>query len=266
MCFSPVVGYGCTVTRHDGLYPQAANPDQPFYPKVALARCFLFGFGGCFVSPPTTIRRTTFILSMSSQLPFVFGLSWWLLPLFGISPAHSSCCRLNSAFDSLTVHAKFFGSGGSISIYLGFSLLDSLVILRQTFVFQEGLRVPLSLAFCFWQCVSLIFILEGKLLTLYTHCPTVLGVTFSELWLWGNVRFTLVPQPPTPRLFPCIISWDLPACLHLLGKGHGADFPNGQGCSFDFQIQTIPHPQESFLLCSYALFSVCFFKNLNCAF
>lgn len=103
----------------------------------------------------TTIRRTTFILPMSSQLPFVFGLRWWLLPLLGISPAHSSCCHFNSAFDSLTVHAKFLGSGGSISIYLGFSLLDSLVILRQTFVFQEGLRVPLSLAFCFWQCVSL---------------------------------------------------------------------------------------------------------------
>lgn len=78
-------------------------------------------------------------------------------------------------------------------------LLDSLVILRQTFVFQEGFRVPLSLAFCFWQCVSLISILEGKFLTLYTYPPTVLGVTFSELWLWGNVRLTLVPLPPLPQ-------------------------------------------------------------------
>lgn len=149
-----------------------------------------------------TIRTTTFILPMSSQLPFVFGLRWWLLPLFGISPAHSSCCHLNSALDSLAVHAKFLGSGGSISIYLGFLLLlllDSLVILRQTFVFQEGLRVPLSLAFCFWQCVSLISILEGKFLTLYTYPPTVLGVTFSELWLWGNVRLTLVPLPTLPQ-------------------------------------------------------------------
>lgn len=152
-----------------------------------------------FPPPPTTKRRTTFILPMSSQLPFVFGLRWWLLPLFGISPAHSSCCLLNSALDSLAVHAKFLGSGGSISIYLGFLLLlllDSLVILRQTFIFQEGLRVPLSLAFCFWQCVSLISILEGTFLTLYTYPPTVLGVTFSELWLWGNVRLTLVPLPP----------------------------------------------------------------------
>lgn len=88
------------------------------------------------------------MLPISSQLSFVFGLHWWLFLLFRISPAHSLCCHLNSAFDSFTVHAKFFGSGGSISPYLGFALLDSLVFLRQTFVFQEGLRVPLSLDFC----------------------------------------------------------------------------------------------------------------------
>lgn len=155
ICLSLLVGYGCNVTRHDGLYPQAANRDQPFYPKSCSCQVFAVWFWLLFCFSLTTIRRTTFILPMSSQLPFVFGLCWWLLPLFGISPAHSSCCHLNSAFDSPTVHAKFLGSGGSISIYLGFSLLDSLVILRQTFVFQEGLRVPLSLAFCFWQCVSL---------------------------------------------------------------------------------------------------------------
>lgn len=51
ICLSLVVGYGCNVTLHDGLYPQAANRDQPFYPKVALARCLLFGFGCCFVFP-----------------------------------------------------------------------------------------------------------------------------------------------------------------------------------------------------------------------
>lgn len=43
-------------------------------------------------------------------------------------------------------------------------------------------------------------------------------------------------------------------------------FPTDWDVVLIFLIQTIPHPQESFLLCSYALFSVCFFKNLNYAF
>lgn len=48
ICLSLAVGCEHNVTRHVG---QAASPDQPFYLEVALARCFLFGFGCCFVSP-----------------------------------------------------------------------------------------------------------------------------------------------------------------------------------------------------------------------
>lgn len=180
--------------------PSSCKPRPTFLPESCSCQVFYVWFWLLFCFSPTTIRRTAFILPMSSQLPFALGLRWWLLPLFGISPARSSCCHLNSAFDSLTVHAKFLGSGGSISIYLGFSLLDSLVILRQTFVFQEGLRVSLP-----WLFVSgnvCLFILERKFLTLYTYHPTVLGVTFFWTVAMGKCETHLSTTAPHPKIIP----------------------------------------------------------------
>jgi len=120
--FSMDLGYGCNMAGSLNQGPQpwwpvplSCEPKPILTPVVS---CFWQVFC-CFVFP-TTIRQVALMLPISLQLLFVFGLHWWPGLLFRIRPTYSMYCRSNPAFDSFTVHAKFLGSGGSISYLFGF--------------------------------------------------------------------------------------------------------------------------------------------------